>query len=57
VNVGNLIVGRNYTLQSTTNLVLAIWSAETNFIAAQSASVFTNFPANSTQKFYRLMGY
>jgi hypothetical protein len=34
-----------------------IWSTETNFMAAQSASVFTNFFTNGAQKFYRIVGY
>ncbi|HEY2328292.1 MAG TPA: family 78 glycoside hydrolase catalytic domain, partial [Verrucomicrobiae bacterium] len=57
LNFGSLVVGRNYTLQSTTNLASGVWSTETNFMATQSASVFTNFFINGAQKFYRVVGY
>jgi len=56
VNVPNLVVGRSYMLQSTTNLASGIWMTETNFIAAQSAIAFTNSAASSTGKFYRIVG-
>ena len=57
MNVGNLIAGRNYTLQSTTNLAAAVWNTETNFIAAATLAAITNSILGSTQKFYRLLGY
>jgi hypothetical protein len=57
MTVGSLVVGRNYELQSTTNLASGVWSTETNFMAVQSASVFTNYFINGAEKFYRVMGY
>jgi hypothetical protein len=57
MNVGNLVAGRNYTLQSTTNLASVIWSNETNFVATQQTARFTNATANSPQEFYRVIGY
>ena len=57
MNIGSLVVGRNYTLQSTTNLTSAIWSIETNFVAIQATFNFTNSSASDQQKFYRVVGY
>ena len=57
MNAGSLVIGRNYTLQSTTNLASAVWFTETNFIASQATVAFTNSTANNPQKFYRVMGY
>ncbi|MDB6067652.1 MAG: Alfa-L-rhamnosidase [Pedosphaera sp.] len=56
MNVGNLVVGRNYTLQSTTNLASAVWSPETNFVATTVAVAISNKIAATTQKFYRVVG-
>ncbi|MGA2247077.1 MAG: family 43 glycosylhydrolase, partial [Verrucomicrobiota bacterium] len=57
MNVGSMVVGRNYQLQSTTNLAAGVWSIETNIVATQSAATFTNATANGAQKFYRIVGY
>jgi alpha-L-rhamnosidase len=57
MNVGNLVAGRNYTLQSTTNLASVFWSDKTNFVATQQTARFTNATANSPQEFYRIIGY
>ena len=57
MNLGNLVVGRNYTLQSTTNLAAAVWSTETNFVATHATAALTNSIANAPQKFYRVVGY
>jgi len=57
IDVGSLVAGRNYTLQSTTNLASAIWSTETNFVATQATNAFTNSAAAAPQKFFRLVGY
>jgi len=57
MTAGSLVVGRNYVLQSTTNLVSAVWSNEINFVATQATATFTDAMANFPQKFYRLMGY
>jgi alpha-L-rhamnosidase len=57
MNAGSLVVGRSYTLESTTNLASAAWLPEINFVAAQTSVTFTNATANFPQKFYRLIGY
>ncbi len=57
MNVGSLVVGRGYTLQSTTNLASPIWDMETNFIATQLAASITNSITNNPQKFYRIVAY
>ena len=57
INAGSLVVGRNYTLQSTTNLAAATWAAENNFVATQTTTAWTNSNSNNPQKFYRLAGY
>lgn len=56
MNVGNLVVGRNNVLQSTTNLAAGVWTNETNFIATQTVIALTNACTNSAQKFYRVVG-
>jgi len=57
MNIGNLVVGRNNVLQSTTNLASGAWSNETNFVAAQTVVILTNSTTSVAQKFYRVMGY
>jgi alpha-L-rhamnosidase len=57
MNVSGLSVGQSYLLQSTTNLAAAVWLTETNFIAQQTVTLFTNSTTNSGQKFYRIVGY
>jgi hypothetical protein len=57
MNAGNLVIGRNYALQSTTNLASVVWSDETNFMATQPTARFTNAAANLRQEFYRIIGY
>ncbi|HEX4266009.1 MAG TPA: glycoside hydrolase family 78 protein [Verrucomicrobiae bacterium] len=57
MSVGSLVVGRNYVLESTTNLASAAWSPETNFAATQATTVLTNSVTEIPQKFYRLRGY
>jgi hypothetical protein len=56
MNTAGLVVGHTYQLQSTTNLLSAIWFTETNFRAAQNSAVLTNSATNAPQKFYRLVG-
>jgi alpha-L-rhamnosidase len=56
-NIGNLVIGRSYALQSTTNLTSAVWSTETNFVAAAPVFAITNYTTAATQKFYRVVGY
>jgi hypothetical protein len=55
MNVGGLVPGQNYVLQSTTNLAAGLWSTETNFVPPQTVAAFTNFITGSSQKFYRIM--
>ena len=57
MSVGNLVVGRNYVLQSTTDLLAGAWSVETNFVATTTAVTLTNNSIDSPQKFYRVMAY
>ena len=57
MNNGSLVVGRNYLLQSTTNLTSGVWTTETNFIATQMTADITNSTAGAVQKFYRIVGY
>jgi hypothetical protein len=56
MNAGSLVAGRNYIIQSTTNLA-SPWTDETNFVATQTTGSFTNPTANFDQKFYRIVGY
>jgi len=51
------VVGRDYTLQSTTNLASSAWFTETNFIAATMLAAITNSTSGYAEKFYRLVGY
>lgn len=56
MNLSGLSPGGSYVLQSTTNLAVATWATETNFIATQAVAAFTNSTASVAQKFYRLVG-
>lgn len=55
MNLSHLSVGQSYSVQSTTNLVPANWTTETNFVAAQSTASFTYSTADLPQKFYRIV--
>jgi hypothetical protein len=55
LNLGGLVTGQSYTLQSATNLTGSAWSTETNFVATQSVAAFTNMSTSSPQKFYRVV--
>ena len=57
MNIGNLVVGRNNLLQSTTNLASGLWTNITNFVAMQPVANFTNPASNSAEEFYRVVGY
>jgi hypothetical protein len=57
MNVGSLVVGRNYLLQTTTNLASAAWETENNFVASSVVAAITNATVNFMQKYYRLVGY
>lgn len=56
LSVESLVPGRNYELQSTTNLTTGQWITETNFIPATATITLTNPAAGETQKFYRVWG-
>jgi hypothetical protein len=56
MNIGSLVAGRNYMLQSTTNLASGLWTTETNFVATQTAVSLTNASINYSQHFYRVLG-
>jgi hypothetical protein len=56
MNIGSLVVGRSYLLESTTNLASAIWFAETNFVAVTPVIAMTNYTTNTVQKFFRVVG-
>ena len=57
MKVGGLVIGRDYTLQTTTNLASGAWTTATNFTAAQTTATLTNTTAGAAQLFYRLLGY
>jgi hypothetical protein len=57
MNVSNLVIGRNYVLQSTTNLAAPVWLTETNFAATQTTFSLPNNPTHNLQKYYRLVGH
>jgi hypothetical protein len=57
MNIGGMVVGRNYEVQSTTNLISTVWVVETNFVAQAGSTAITNDTAGSAQKFYRIAGY
>ena len=56
INMGNLVAGRNYMLESSTNLASGVWITETNFVATQPMVAFTNFITNGAQNFCRVVG-
>jgi alpha-L-rhamnosidase len=56
VNIGGLVAGRNYIVQSTTNLASGVWLSESNFLAAQSLLALTNAATNGVSEFFRVVG-
>ncbi|MGC3959760.1 MAG: family 78 glycoside hydrolase catalytic domain [Verrucomicrobiota bacterium] len=57
LDVTGLVAGRNYQIQSSTNLASSIWQTETNFVATQASfflTISTLFPG---QRFFRTVGY
>jgi hypothetical protein len=54
MNMGNLVAGRNYEVQSATNLAAPVWVTETSFVAAVASVVITNSTAGPAQRFYRV---
>jgi hypothetical protein len=57
LNLGGMIVGRNYEVQSTTNLTAPVWMVVTNFVAESASAAITNSVIGNTQQFYRVAGY
>jgi hypothetical protein len=57
LSLGSLVAGRNYELQSTTNLASASWMTESNFLPATSIVTITNQAGGALQKFYRVVGH
>ena len=57
INVAGLYVGQHYTLQSSTNLMIAAWLPETSFTATQSSISLTNSTFDATQKFFRIAAF
>lgn len=56
MNISGLVAGRNYTVQSTTNLASGIWLSESNFLAGQPAVALTNAATNGVSEFFRVVG-
>lgn len=56
LSIGGMVVGRNYQVQSTTNLVQSVWVTETNFLASATSISITNSIPGTSCKFYRVMG-
>jgi hypothetical protein len=54
INVSGLVSSQTYTVQTTTNLVAAAWTNETNFVAGGNFAVLTNAVGNATKKLYRI---
>jgi hypothetical protein len=57
VSAGNLVIGRNYMFQTTTDLASGVWSNEPSFVATQAVVALTNSTGSNQQQFYRMMGY
>lgn len=55
IEIGSMVVGRKYVVQSTTNLSSGVWVTETDFVAATTNLVVTNATPQS-QNFYRVVG-
>lgn len=54
LDVAGLSTGRTYVVQSTTNIVMPVWSNETTFVAAQTTASFTNAQDAAAMKFFRV---
>ena len=57
INVGGLVVGQSYEVQSTTNLTAPVWVVVTNFVAQSTSAAITNSTIGSAQQFYRAASY
>jgi hypothetical protein len=54
IGVSGLVSSQTYAVQSTTNLVNAVWSNETSFAASGNSLTLTNIAGNATERFYRI---
>jgi alpha-L-rhamnosidase len=57
MNIGRVVTGRNYTLESTTNLNPPLWSAETNLVGLGTTLSITNSISSTSRKFFRVRAY
>ena len=57
MNINDMVMGRTYEIQSTTNLVSPVWVTETNFVAGTASASLTNSISTDGQKFYRVVGF
>jgi len=57
LTLSNLVAGRNYVCQSTTNLATGEWLTETNVVPSQAMLVLSNLDSMSSLKFYRVFGF
>jgi hypothetical protein len=54
IDVSGLVSGQTYAVESSTNLIAATWTNETNFTAIWNSMTVTNAVGNTTTKFYRI---
>jgi hypothetical protein len=54
IGVSGLVSGQTYAVQSSTNLIVATWTNETNFAASGNSLTLTNNVGAAAQKFYRI---
>ncbi|MBN2161836.1 MAG: hypothetical protein JXR25_06445 [Pontiellaceae bacterium] len=57
MNIGDMVEGRRYEVQSSTNLVSGVWEVETSFVAPGASVSLTNDLDGVDQKFYRIDAY
>lgn len=57
LEISALVIGRSYTVESTTTLLSAIWDAETNLVATSEVFSADFLTSTHQQKFYRVVGY
>jgi len=54
IGVSGLISSQTYAVQTTTNLINASWTNETNFTATGNSAMLTNAIGNAPQQFYQI---
>jgi hypothetical protein len=54
IDVSGLVSGQTYAVQTSTNLINATWTNETNFAASRNSMTLTNYTGGATKKFYRI---